>query len=396
MTPESPSPETADDANLLPENPFEAQLQEAQLQQAQLESPDAPVPPPDAPPVAPRRRKSRGWLWLLLLVPVIGASGYIYKLRHEAEALDRRNHGPIVLPERMARVPEVWSADTLATRLEKNHKILSAAVFREAAAQVGLKNVTPGSYFLPAKASPLDLARSFKAGPTHIDVTFPEGFTAQQFAARLEKKRIAGAEKLSQIPIAQLEGKLFPSTYEVPLKGNGTALIALFEDKWREEMAKLPRPFPKIGAKTLTPMQVVTLASLVEREAASREEMPLIAGVLVGRLRRPMRLQVDASIQYARLLANQGHKGRLSFQDLEIHSPFNTYRNDGLPPTPICNPGAAALRAAARPTPTDALFYVHSPKLKRHLFAKDFEQHKRNIAQVRRERDEIQAAASGN
>ncbi len=373
----------------MPENPFEAQLQEAQLQQAQIQQ-GQPAPTPDVsvaqePPV-PRRRS----LWpLLLLVPVLGAGGYFYKLRREADALYRRNRAPIVLPERMARVPAPWSARTLAARLQDNGKIRDADAFVEAADSVGLQSVTTGSYFLPAKASPLDLARAFKAGPTHLDVTFPEGFTALQFVARLRKNGFKGAENMAKIPPAQLEGKLFPATYEVPIAGDGAALVALFEDKWKQEMAKLPRPFPKIGGKPLSPLQVVTLASLVEREAASREEMPLVAGVLVGRLRKPMRLQVDASVQYARLLANQGHKGRLLFQDLEIDSPFNTYRNDGLPPTPICNPGADALKAAARPASTDALFYVYSPKSKRHLFAKTYAEHLRYVTQVRRERDEM-------
>lgn len=385
MTPENSSPATES----VPENPFEAQLQQAQ----NAATPDVLAPEPPAPtPPEPRRRS----FWpLLLLVPILGAGAYFYKERREADALYRRNRAPIVLPERMARVPAAWNARTLGERLQEKGKIRDVDAFREAAESVGLQSVTPGSYFLPKQAGPLDLARAFKAGPTHRDVTFPEGFTAQQFVARLRKNGFLGAEKMAKIPPAQLEGKLFPATYEVPIAGDSAALIALFQDKWKEEMAKLPRPFPKIGGKALTPLEVVTLASLVEREAASREEMPLVAGVLVGRLRKPMRLQVDASIQYARVLADQGHKGRLFFEDLEINSPYNTYRNDGLPPAPICNPGAAALKAAARPAPTDALFYVYSPKLKRHLFAKDYAQHLRYVAQVRRERDEIKAASAG-
>lgn len=389
MTPESSSPDIApsdissSDVSSVPENPFEAQLLQAQ---------NAPAPSIE-PPTAPRRRAL--WPWLLLLLPVLGAGGYFYQERRKAEALYRRNRAPIVLPERMARVPAAWNAKTLATRLEKSRKIRDAEAFREAATQVGLESVTPGSYFLPARASPLDLARAFKAGPTHRDVTFPEGFTASQFAARLRKNGIAGGEKMAQIPPAKLEGQLFPATYEVPIAGDSAALTALFQERWKQEMAKLPRPFPKVGGKELTPMQIVTLASLIEREAASRAEMPLVAGALIGRLRKPMRLQVDASIQYARILADEGHKGRLLFKDLEINSPFNTYLNDGLPPTPICNPGAAALRAAARPAATDALFYVYSPKLKRHLFARDYEQHKKYIAQVRRERDLLQKAQAG-
>ncbi|PQV63205.1 UPF0755 protein [Abditibacterium utsteinense] len=356
-----------------PENPFEAQLQNAQT--------------PPEPPLQPRRRSP----WpLLLLLPVVGIGGFVYYRQRKAEEVRRFNRATIVLPERMARVPGAWNADTLAERLEKSRKIRDADAFREAADAVGLKNVVPGSYLLPARANPLDLARAFQAGPTHQDVTFPEGFTAAQFAARLRKNGFAGATELSQIPPAKLEGHLFPDTYTLPLRSNGAALVALFEARWQSEMKKLPRPFPKIAGKEMTPAQVVTLASLVEREAGSRSEMPLVAGVLVGRLRQPMRLQVDASIQYARLLEKQGHKSRLLFDDLKIDSPFNTYRNDGLPPTPICNPGAAALRAAARPAPTKALFYVYSPKLKRHLFAETYAEHLRKVALVRKERGQLE------
>ncbi len=413
MTPNS-LPHTTSDSDAAPENPFEAQLQENQSLAAQnppvtpteAGAPDlAPTSPPmSAPPLAakplaakPRRRAL--WAWLLLLLPLGGAGAYFARQRREAEALYRRNRAPLTLPERMARVPAAWSAETLGARLKQNGKIRDLAAFREAATAVGLQNVTPGSYFLPAIASPLDLARAFKSGPTHRQITFPEGFTAQQFAARLRKNGVAGAQKMAEIAPAQLEGKLFPATYEVPFAAPTPALVALFEARWKSEMAKLPRPFPKIAGKEMTPMQIVTLASIIEREAASSAEMPQVAGALINRLRRPMRLQVDASVQYARLLANQAHKGRLLFEDLEINSPYNTYRNDGLPPTPICNPGATALRAAARPATTDALFYVYSPKLKRHLFAKNYAEHLHYVAQVRRERAELRdqnGASSSN
>ncbi len=369
MIQDSPSPNPPEIAlETAPENPFEAQLQEREAL--------SPRPP---------RRRSK-WPIFLLLVPILGVAGTLFYKQRQAEELRQFNRATIVLPERMARVPADWSAETLASRLEKSRKIRDAEAFREAAAQIGLQKVAPGSYLLPKSADPLALARAFKAGPTHQDVTFPEGFTAAQFAARLKKNGFAGASEIARMRPATLEGRLFPDTYTLPLRGDSAALLAAFDERWQSEMKKLPRPFPQIAGREMTPLQVVTLASLVEREAASNAEMPLVAGVIICRLRKPMRLQIDASIQYARLLENQGHKSRLSFDDLKINSPFNTYRNDGLPPTPICNPGAAALRAAARPTPTKALFYVYSPHLKRHLFTPTFEEHKRSIIKVRQER----------
>ena len=137
---------------------------------------------------------------------------------------------------------------------------------------------------------------------------------------------------------------------------------------------------------------MVTLASLVERETSVASERALVAGVLLQRLRTGMRLQCDASIQYARERALArgtlpiGHKERLLFSDLKIDSPYNTYQNAGLPPGPICNPGKDSLHAAAAPQNTDKLFYVMSPKLGRHLFAKTFAEHGRNIRIVKAER----------
>lgn len=346
-----------------------------------------PNPALDAPP----RKRTRWPLFLLVAVALVGG-GIAFNIHRKREDLRRYNWAKIVLPERLARVPAPWGVTVLSERLEKSKKTRDAETFREAAQQVGLTAVAPGAYLLPKMAGPLELAQAFKNGPTHRDVTFPEGFTAAQVAARLQKNEFAGSAELARFAGPALEGKLFPDTYTLPIKGKASELIAPMEERWGEEMKKLPRPFPSVGGKALTEMEVVTLASLVEREAASQAEMPLVAGVILARLRRPMRLQIDASVQYARLVAGLEHKPRLLFDDLKIDSKYNTYRNDGLPPTPICNPGAAALKAAARPHNTQSLFYVYSPKAKRHVFAATFEQHKRNIALARRERAALEKA----
>lgn len=352
----------------------------------------------DSPPTTAPPRQRAKWPLFLLLAVLLAGGGFAWKIHRDREAAELRRWAKITLPQRMAHVPADWSVDTLATRLEKTRKIRDAEAFRQAATEIGLTKVVAGGYLLPAVAGPRDLATAFKNGPTHETVTFPEGFTALQIAARLQRRGFASGEWLANAsyPTGQMpryEGRLFPDTYELPLKAPGAQVATTLTDRWKAVMAKLPRPFPKVNGKELTAAQVVTLASLVEREAGSRQEMPLVAGVLVGRLRRPMRLQVDASIQYARILSAQNHKSRLLFADLEINSPYNTYKNDGLPPTPICNPGEAALKAAARPQATDALFYVYSPKAKHHLFAKTFEEHKHNVAVVSREREQIEKAA---
>ena len=142
-----------------------------------------------------------------------------------------------------------------------------------------------------------------------------------------------------------------------------------------------------MNGKPLSTREVVTMASLIEREAASSQEMPMVASVIVNRLNAPMRLQIDAALQYARLQSGQGHKKRLTYADLKAASPYNTYQNDGLPPGPICNPGQAALEAAAKPAKSDALFYVYSPLLKHSRFAHAYSDHLKNVRLAAKERD---------
>ncbi|HWQ28370.1 MAG TPA: endolytic transglycosylase MltG, partial [Dehalococcoidia bacterium] len=136
----------------------------------------------------------------------------------------------------------------------------------------------------------------------------------------------------------------------------------------------------------LTPWQVVTLASIVEREARVPEERPLIASVFLNRLRLGIPLQADPTVQYA--LANDpanveafGYwKSELTVDDLRLDSPYNTYVYVGLPPGPICNPGLDAIRAVLRPAQTNYLFFVAKPDGS-HAFAETLEEHERNVAQ---------------
>jgi UPF0755 protein len=280
--------------------------------------------------------------------------------------------------------------------MQANKKIRDAATFEEAAAIAGLKTVRAGGYLLPEKAGPLELAKLFARGPSHRKVTFPEGFTARQISARLQQSGFAAAPQLRVLAYppgastSPLEGTLFPDTYWLPLKAGAPQIVQRLQERYREVARALPRPFPTgYQGKRLTFSEVTVLASLIERETSVPGERALVAGVLLKRLRDHMRLQCDASVQYAlQLAANE--RGDYSHQtvlrkDYKLSSPYNTYRNYGLPPAPICNPGKEALLAAARPKATEYVFYVWSPKLKRHRFAKTFEEHKHNIALAEKE-----------
>lgn len=348
-----------------------------------------------------RSRRSVFWPWLIVLAVLLGGtfSAYAWWQKREREQLDRWRWGLKSMPERVARVPEEWSAKTLAERLQESGKVNDATAFEEAAQKIGLEIVEPGAYPLPEKAGPRELAQIFNQPAPLVKVTFPEGWTANRMAKRLESEKFENVREFRQMvyppgtPISPLEGKLFPETYYLPYKGTAKELAAPMLERYREITEQLPRPFP-LAAKDrpLSLQEVTILASLVERETHVAAERPVIAGVLLNRLRKGMRLQCDASVQYARERAaaagelSEGHKERLLFRDLEIKSPYNTYENAGLPPGPICNPGEDSLRAAAAPKQTEYFFYVMSPKLNRHRFAKTFAEHERNVRLYHQER----------
>ena len=350
-----------------------------------------PISPPATPEPARRKRA----IWPLFLLVVLGLAGagiafYFQKQKQRAAALEARRWAPIVMPDRMARVPADWSIKTLGERLQKTNKLRDSKAFEAAAREIGLKTIAPGGYALPKTAGPRDLVKVFKAGPTHGELTFPEGFTGMQIAARLNRNGFIGAKDFNRLvyparKFSPFEGTLFPATYELPLRANGKLLVDQMQEGFAKQVKALPKPLPKVNGKPLTLAEVVTVASLVEREAASHEEMPLVAGVIINRLNLPMRLQIDAAIIYAYKLANKD-KDRLLYSDYKYPSPFNLYTNDGLPPAPICNPGATALKAAAKPAKTDALYYVYSPKLKQHRFARKYSDHLRNVRLGREER----------
>ncbi len=347
--------------------------------------------------VEPRAPRWRALLVWLLLIGGIGGGGLYYKIK--ADAREARRWAPIAMPDKMAFVPTDWGAETLAQKLKKSDKIRDVSAFIEASKAANLTAVTPGGYALPDRAGPRELAQIFKAGPTHQEVITPPGFTGVQVVNRLQKEGFAGAGEMEKMiypaqGFSPYEGTLAPGTYWMPLRANGKTLIAQMQGEFAQIVKKLPQPLPKINGRELTTREVVTIASLVERESNLKDEMPKVAGVIINRLNQPMRLQIDASVQYARILDDKEHKSRLYFKDYKYESPFNTYLHGGLPPTPICNPGPDALMAAARPATTSALFYVYSPKLKKHVFANDFEGHKRNVATARRERDAKEQASN--
>lgn len=182
-----------------------------------------------------------------------------------------------------------------------------------------------------------------------------------------------------------LEGFLFPATYEFPRHMTGKDMTAAMVKKFRQEWLALP----VAGAALHHSVQnIVTLASLVERETPRPEERPHVAGVFENRLRIGERLQCDPTVTYALTLAG-AYTGKLDGADLHFDSPYNTYRNKGLPPGPIANPGKSSLRAAVRPEKTEDLYFVADGS-GGHAFSDSYDQHQKNVAKLRTMEKQIQ------
>jgi len=246
--------------------------------------------------------------------------------------------------------------------------------------------VRAGEYRFPPHRTQSEVLEALVSGGAQVAawVTIPEGFTAAQIAARLQRDGVGDAAALLRGFMTQrivvggrqtrnLEGFLFPSTYLIPLGASpsqaAAPMIAQFFKELPGDAALRAR------ALNVTVPQVVTIASLIEREAKSEIDRPLIAEVIYNRLRLGMPLQIDAAIEYAL----PEYKSRLSYADLKIDSPYNTYVHAGLPPTPIANPGAPSLEAAFHPSNGRFLYYVYCGS-GRHVFAKTLAEHQANVA----------------
>lgn len=228
-------------------------------------------------------------------------------------------------------------------------------------------------------------------------IVVPEGLTADETFALFWRQGIGGPDgfraalvETELVPgmtpgVTDLEGFLFPDTYVVTRSTSARQIVDRMVANFREHFTPdLQRRAARLG---LTVRQAVTLASIVQKETSIRDESPLVAGVYWNRLKRGMRLQADPTVIYA-MKRDKRWTGTLYRSDYDYDSPYNTYRIDGLPPGPICNPGLDALRAAVTPASTSFLYFVADPLTGRHDFSTTFDQHLVAIAMARRARAE--------
>jgi len=212
--------------------------------------------------------------------------------------------------------------------------------------------------------------------PLTVRVTFPEGYTVQQMAERLEEQAgITADDFLKAARDAQgklLEGHLFPDTYELLYAGDAAEVVARMLGRFADV---IPSDWGAQAAKRgLTGDQLVRVASIVEREAKYDADRPLVASVIFNRQAKKMLLQMDATLGY--VLPSQD--GFYTYEDLKYESPYNTYLHPGLPPTSICNPGLASLNAAAH-APVSTYYYFLAKPDGHCVFARTYAEHARNM-----------------
>jgi UPF0755 protein len=291
-------------------------------------------------------------------------------------------------------IPPGASITEIGRLLKENGLIRQDYFFTAYAWWKGRTKLQAGVYEIPPDETLNGMLEMFSTGKTGgARVTIPEGYTVDQIAALMERKTgmkredfLRAVDETSypyefvrEIPDKpgrrhRLEGYLFPSTYHFPKGIQPEKAVDMMLRQFQRRLTPAVRQ--QLKEENLTVDEWVTVASIVEREGQVREELPRIAGVIYNRLKKNMKLQVDATVQYA--LGKQ--KARLFYKDLQVDSPYNTYLHAGLPPGPISNPGDDALNAALNPEKNNYLYYVTKKDgTHEHYFAETPEEHKRNI-----------------
>lgn len=247
------------------------------------------------------------------------------------------------------------------------------------------RDLKAGKFDLRKNTPSFEVINCIKSGQCiHYEkLTVLEGWRSEEIAEMLAEKNITDAQEFLSIVLERnLEGKLFPSTYLFSEKTPAQKVVA----EMTAEYAKRIKPlFAKYPTK-LTENQVLTIASIVEREAIHHDERPKIAAVYLNRYKIGKRLEADPTVQYAlgfNTRENRYWKKGLTYKDLKVNSPYNTYRNAGLPPGPICNPSYESVLGVLQPTPNFNNLYFVADNTSRHVFSPTFDEHKRNIRRIR-------------
>jgi len=245
--------------------------------------------------------------------------------------------------------------------------------------------IESGGYNVSKNMSAWQIVNKLGSAPDMKWVVIPEGLRKEQIGEKLTETFNWSDEELdkwnteyTKMRIDYIEGTYFPDTYLIPVSEKGFDMANRMTRRFDEQFAPYVGQFSQQNIKWTTGLK---LASIVQREAGGRDDMPIIAGILWNRLNQDMNLEIDATVQYARGKTDTGWWAPIKASDItNIDSPYNTYKYKGLPPFPIGNPGLDAIEAVLNPTGTDCLYYLHDSDRQIH-YAKMFEEHKANVEQ---------------
>lgn len=291
-------------------------------------------------------------------------------------------------------IPVGANAAAISERLKDAGVIRSPLAFQAVARVLGdSRNMKAGVYDIPRSLGVFEIVDLLVRGDAlSVWVPIPEGSTARDVAERLEASKLGNSNSFLRLmqhsprrfgseapaPWGGCEGYLFPDTYRLDTNVAPADVVKKMLETWQTKAYEPRRR--KFASSRYGTAKTMIIASMIEKEAKVAEDRPLIASVIYNRLRRRMRLQIDATVLYAL----GGHKPLVTLKDLKVKSPYNTYRVRGLPPGPICSPGEASIDAALDPATTRYLFYVARPDGS-HIFTKSAAEHDAAVREVRGE-----------
>jgi UPF0755 protein len=280
-------------------------------------------------------------------------------------------------------VPAGSTATQIGSGLYKEGLIKNPTAFKVYVQFTGLSNrIQTGDYRLSPSFTLFQVADQLSRAPIEVRVTVQEGLRREEIAAKFAKSLDQNQSFIAEFLdlTEEDEGYLFPDTYSVANNATPGAIVAKMKSNFNSRVdALVPQ------RRDLTKSELIVLASLIERETKTGDERAVVAGILLNRLNAGWPLQVDATVQYALSSArckstslNCSWWEPAAASDLGFNSPFNTYQNPGLPPSPIANPGLSAIRAAYNPAETDYFYYLHDPTGQIH-YARTLEEQNANV-----------------
>jgi len=306
---------------------------------------------------------------IVVILAVSGVAGWVYL------GTERPYRG-YAAEEQFVDIPSGLSTRAIGDRLVAAGVVRDSLTFRAALWRSGRDTrLKAGEYHFSESMTPVAVIDKLARGDVFVvHVTFPEGLNVFEMAKIFESKGFGSAKSFVEAG-KRLEGFLFPETYALSRHTDAAKLVQQMKEAF--ERALTPEMRAAAEARGLTIQQLVTLASIVEKETGNPSERPIVASVYENRLRIGMALQCDPTVIYALELAGR-YDGNIHRDDLQFDSPYNTYRYPGLPPGPIASPGRASLDAVVHPMDTEFLFFV-SKNDGSHEFAKTLAEHTRNV-----------------